>query len=117
MAVFQPPPTSFPVDAFQQLVPRLIAVLQAIQNDDAQTDEPRHRLAVAAAVRSSRAKSTLDIGPFQSYLLTHLSQTEELKKAIADAKTLVDTLPGGQMLLTDQDAVIAALESLKARKE
>jgi hypothetical protein len=45
-----------------------------------------------------------------------MSQTDELKQLMSNAKTLIDELPGGEMLERDQDQVIQALETLKKQK-
>ncbi|KAG9017620.1 hypothetical protein FRB90_000490 [Tulasnella sp. 427] len=90
MTIFQPPQNSFPIAAFQSLQPALVKVLKAV-HDAGDSDEVQHRLAIANA-------------------------TNELKVRIAEAKALIDGLPGGEMLIEHQDEVIKALEQLKAQK-
>jgi hypothetical protein len=43
-------------------------------------------------------------------------QTNEFKGALAQAKDLVTSLPGGELLINDQDEVIRMLETLRDRK-
>ncbi|KIO26798.1 hypothetical protein M407DRAFT_243604 [Tulasnella calospora MUT 4182] len=90
MTIFQPPQNSLPISAFESLQPALIKVLKAV-HDAGDSDEVQHRLAIATA-------------------------TNELKERIVEAKTLIDALPGGEMLIEHQDEVIKALEQLKAQK-
>jgi hypothetical protein len=48
--MFDPPQKSFPVSAFEQLVPALANVLKAVHDGSDSADEPQHRQAVAQAV-------------------------------------------------------------------
>lgn len=43
-------------------------------------------------------------------------QTNEFKDALNKAKTLVNALPGAELLVEDQDEVIAMLENLRDKK-
>ncbi|KAG9047287.1 hypothetical protein FS837_002595 [Tulasnella sp. UAMH 9824] len=100
MTIFQPPQTSFPISAFESLQPALIKVLKAV-HDAGDSDE----LSVPCiAPRLTTAEGHSE------------QQTNELKERIAEAKSLIDALPGGEMLIEHQDEVIKALEQLKAQK-
>ncbi|KAG8937252.1 hypothetical protein FRC03_010106 [Tulasnella sp. 419] len=97
-----PPPTTseeasqnpLPAYEFEQLIPSLIRVLKAV-NDKLPADEERiaqQKYAIAGA-------------------------TNELKSLISRAKSLVDSLPGGDMQLEDQDEVIKALRQVRDEKQ
>ncbi|KAG8898517.1 hypothetical protein FRB99_007387 [Tulasnella sp. 403] len=92
MSVFQPPQTPFPTHPFESLLPTLINLLKIVHSDNPSSQpQQQHRLAIASAV-------------------------EDLQSLITHATELINTLPGGEMLPRDQDAVIAALEKLKSEK-
>jgi hypothetical protein len=44
-------------------------------------------------------------------------QTNDFKAAMKQAKDLAMSLPGGELLITEQDEIIAMLEALKDRKK
>lgn len=44
-------------------------------------------------------------------------QTNDFRNALAQAKDLVANLPGGELLIDDQDEVIRMLETLRDRKK
>ncbi|KAG9013100.1 hypothetical protein FRB94_003934 [Tulasnella sp. JGI-2019a] len=90
MAVFQAPQSSLPVDTFEGLLPALTNILKVVY-DAGDSEESKHKLAITAA-------------------------TDELKEKLARAKELVENLPGGEMLLEDQDEAIAALERLRDQR-
>ncbi|KAG8864950.1 hypothetical protein FRB96_003538 [Tulasnella sp. 330] len=90
MAVFQAPQASLPVDTFEGLLPALTNILKVVY-DVGDSEEAQHKLAITAA-------------------------TDALKEKLARAKELVESLPGGEMLLEDQDEPIAALERLRDQR-
>ncbi|KAF7784836.1 hypothetical protein Agabi119p4_1001 [Agaricus bisporus var. burnettii] len=79
-----------PVALYQNLLPKLVAVLQLTHQPEGTT--------------TPAAKQAL------------LQATNEFKNALAQAKDLVTNLPGGELLINDQDEVIGMLETLRDRK-
>ncbi|XP_006454921.1 hypothetical protein AGABI2DRAFT_114691 [Agaricus bisporus var. bisporus H97] len=79
-----------PVALYQNLLSKLVAVLQLTRQPEGTT--------------TPAAKQAL------------LQATNEFKNALAQAKDLVTNLPGGELLINDQDEVIGMLETLRDRK-
>jgi len=46
-----------------------------------------------------------------------VTQTNDLKEALNQAKSLINALPGGELCLDEQDEVIGMLERLKGTKK
>lgn len=46
-----------------------------------------------------------------------VTQTNDLKDALSQAKSLINALPGGELCLDEQDEVIDMLERLKLAKK
>jgi len=90
MALFNVPQASLPSEAFEDLLPAVIDVLKTVY-DAGDSDEPKRKLAIAAA-------------------------TDDLKRKLARARELVENLPGGKMLVRDQDQAIKALEGYKQQR-
>ncbi|KAF9556335.1 hypothetical protein CPC08DRAFT_765321 [Agrocybe pediades] len=81
-----------PVALYESLLPKLVKILELTQQQE---------LNGPSAVQ---AKQNLFLA------------TNDFKNAIAQAKDFALNLPGGEMLIEEQDEVIAMLERLKARK-
>ncbi|EJD04217.1 uncharacterized protein FOMMEDRAFT_106762 [Fomitiporia mediterranea MF3/22] len=81
---------SFPDPVFESLLEKLAHVLEVVQNSDSTLD-PQTRQAMFKA-------------------------TTAFKDGLVKAKELANTLPGGEMLIKDQDDVIAMLEQLRDQK-
>ena len=102
-------PSSLPTDAFEDLLPALVDLVAAIHCED----EPLnvHKQSVAQAVRVYETLSSHGV-----LSVVFVSQTNVFKQRMAAAKDIVDTLPGGEMSLSDQDEVIAMLKALRDQK-
>jgi len=83
-------PNALPTENFEILLPRLITILELVQQSNA-SQIGQHRLLISQA-------------------------TNDLKEHLRKAKEIVDGLPGGDMLIEDQDEVIAMLEKMRDQK-
>jgi len=79
-----------PITLYEDLLPKLVAVLELTQQ--------------TVGISTPEAKQKL------------LQTTKDFKNAIAQAKEFAANLPGGELLIEEQDAVISLLETLKERK-
>ncbi|KAF8972511.1 hypothetical protein BDZ97DRAFT_1649490 [Flammula alnicola] len=80
----------FPISLYEELLPKLVAVLELTQQD--------------AGMSNPQAKQKL------------LQATNNFKAAIAQAKDFAINLPGGELVIEEQDDVINMLDTLKERK-
>ncbi|KAH7919964.1 hypothetical protein BV22DRAFT_835241 [Leucogyrophana mollusca] len=83
-------PTSLPSALFQSLLTKLAAVLELTQKTDGTV--------------TPQAKQAL------------LQSTNEFKNTLSQAKEYANTLPGGELLIEEQDEVINMLERLREHK-
>ncbi|KAG6853307.1 hypothetical protein C0991_005316 [Blastosporella zonata] len=81
---------SLPTSLYESLLLKLVTVLELTQK--------------AEGIVTPQAKQTL------------LHATNDFKIALNQAKETAATLPGGEMVVEDQDEVIAMLEKLRDRK-
>ncbi|KAF8908216.1 hypothetical protein CPB84DRAFT_1744381 [Gymnopilus junonius] len=81
----------FPVSLYEDLLPKLVAVLQLTQQNEGGMSNPQ-------------AKQRL------------LQATNNFKNAMAQAREFAANLPGGELRIEEQDDVIMMLEELKERK-
>ncbi|KAF8808881.1 hypothetical protein BYT27DRAFT_7095657 [Phlegmacium glaucopus] len=79
-----------PITLYEDLLPKLVAVLELTQQ--------------TVGISTPQAKQRL------------LQTTKDFKNAIAQAKDFAVNLPGGELLIEEQDDVISLLETLKERK-
>ncbi|KAF8816693.1 hypothetical protein BYT27DRAFT_7207080 [Phlegmacium glaucopus] len=79
-----------PITLYEDLLPKLIAVLELTQQ--------------TVGMSTPQAKQKL------------LQTTKDFKNAIAQAKYFAVNLPGGELLVEEQDDVISLSEMLKERK-
>ncbi|KAF8816672.1 hypothetical protein BYT27DRAFT_7220537 [Phlegmacium glaucopus] len=79
-----------PITLYEDLLPKLVAVLELTQQ--------------TVGISTPQAKQKL------------LQTTKDFKNAIAQAKDFAVNLPGGELLVEEQDVVISLLETLKERK-
>ncbi|KIM45470.1 hypothetical protein M413DRAFT_430051 [Hebeloma cylindrosporum] len=82
--------TVLPVSLYEGILPKLVAVLQLTQDP--------------AGVSNPQARQKL------------LQATNNFKNAIAQAKDFAINLPGGELLIEEQDDIIQMLETLRDRK-
>ncbi|ETW87748.1 hypothetical protein HETIRDRAFT_306333 [Heterobasidion irregulare TC 32-1] len=81
---------SLPFSEFESLLPKLLTVLELTQHPEGiATQEARQRL---------------------------LQATKDFKASLNHAKELANALPGGELLIKEQDEVIAMLGRLRDRK-
>ncbi|CAA7267734.1 unnamed protein product [Cyclocybe aegerita] len=80
----------FPISLYEELLPKLVAILELTQQPE--------------GTANPQAKQKL------------LQATNAFKNAIAQAKDFAVNLPGGELTIAEQDAVIKMLETLKERK-
>ncbi|TFK57705.1 hypothetical protein OE88DRAFT_1620038 [Heliocybe sulcata] len=81
---------ALPVAAFESLILKLLNVLEMTQRPE--------------GTSTHQAKQTL------------LQATNEFKESLSHAKELAHGLPGGELLIQEQDELINMLEQLKERK-
>ena len=98
----------FPVSLYEGILPKLVAVLELTQ-DPAGVSNPQARQKLLQAVRPPN-RSQIEV-----YQLLFL-QTNNFKNAIAQAKDFAINLPGGELLIEEQDDIIQMLETLRDRK-
>ncbi|KXN85593.1 hypothetical protein AN958_11088 [Leucoagaricus sp. SymC.cos] len=79
-----------PVNLYESLLSKLVTVLQLTHQNEGTT--------------TPAAKQAI------------LQATNDFKNALAQAKDLVTNLPGGELLIEEQDEVIKMLETLRNRK-
>ncbi|KAF8179119.1 hypothetical protein BJ912DRAFT_644744 [Pholiota molesta] len=80
----------FPISYYEELLPKLVAVLELIQQ--------------SPGVATPESKQKL------------LQATNNYKSALAQAKEFANNLPGGELCIKEQDDVIYMLETLRDRK-
>ncbi|KAF9475508.1 hypothetical protein BDN70DRAFT_883618 [Pholiota conissans] len=80
----------FPISIYEELLPRLVAVLELIQQ--------------SPGVSTPESKQKL------------LQATNNFKNALAQAKEFAINLPGGELCIREQDDMIHMLETLRDRK-
>ncbi|KAI0294780.1 hypothetical protein BC826DRAFT_1104529 [Russula brevipes] len=81
---------SLPSSAFESLIPKLLSVLEVTQRPEG----------------TSNVRNKQDL----------LQAIQAFREALNYARTLAGALPGGELLIEDQDEVIAMLERLRAKK-
>ncbi|EIM92020.1 uncharacterized protein STEHIDRAFT_151370 [Stereum hirsutum FP-91666 SS1] len=81
--------TSIPSSAFESLLPKLLATLELTQQESTSTPQAKQAL---------------------------LHATNDFKASLSRAKGLANALPGGELLIEEQDEVIAMLERLRDKK-
>ncbi|KAF9530741.1 hypothetical protein CPB83DRAFT_892381 [Crepidotus variabilis] len=84
------PETVFPVTLYEELLPKLVDVLELTQKTD--------------GIANPQSKQKL------------LQATNTFKNAIAQAKEFSNNLRGGELTIEEQDDVIQLLETLRERK-
>jgi len=82
--------TIFPISLFEELLPKIVEVLELIQQ--------------TAGLTSQQAKQKL------------LQSTNAFKNAISQAKDIAVKLPGGELTIEQQDEIIRLLERLRELK-
>ncbi|KDR68726.1 hypothetical protein GALMADRAFT_256548 [Galerina marginata CBS 339.88] len=96
----------FPISLYEELLPKLVAVLELTQQTTGISNpQTKQKLLQAVIVLSS-----------ESFVAHSFRQTNNFKNAIAQAKDFAINLPGGELLIEEQDDVIEMLETLKERK-
>ncbi|KAF8631354.1 hypothetical protein AX15_002439 [Amanita polypyramis BW_CC] len=83
--------SSLPTDLYQSLLLKLVAILELTRKHD--------------GVITPQAKQSL------------LQATNDFKKALSQAKELAVSLPGGELVIEEQEQVIQMLEELRDRKK
>ena len=98
---------SFPHPVFETLLLKLANALEIAQKES--TTNAQARQALYQAVRSISR-------PF-NFVIDLSLQTTDFKDALTQAKQLAISLPGGELLISEQNAIIAMLESLRDAKQ
>ena len=96
-----------PISSFDVLLQKLAVVLELSSSGGELT--PQARQALLQSVRTPR--DCVEIR------LTKRLQTNDLKDALSQAKSLINALPGGELCLDEQDEVIDMLDRLKQAKK
>jgi len=102
------------ISVFESLLPALANVLEVArrQDDTTTTLTQQTKQELLKAVRSR-----LSLGSFSQKIYIYSDdQTNNFKSNLAEAKRLVDSLPGGNLTLSEQDEVIELLEKLRDEK-
>ncbi|KAI9437045.1 hypothetical protein H4582DRAFT_1788056, partial [Lactarius indigo] len=81
---------TLPSSAFESLLPELLTILQVTQRPEGTTNV--------------RNKQDL------------LQAIQAFREAMNHAREVADALPGGELLIEEQDEIIAMLERLRAKK-
>ncbi|KAH9982092.1 hypothetical protein BGW80DRAFT_1161611 [Lactifluus volemus] len=81
---------ALPSSAFESLLPKLLAILQVTQRPEG-TENARNKQDLLQAIQAFR-------------------------EALNHARDLSNALPGGELLVEEQDEIIAMLERLRAKK-
>ncbi|KAI0005327.1 hypothetical protein BJV74DRAFT_880606 [Russula compacta] len=81
---------TLPSSAFQSLLPKLLTILQVTQRPEG----------------TSNARNKQDL----------LQAVQAFREALNHARSLATALPGGELLVEEQDEIIAMLERLREKK-
>ena len=96
-------------ELYQSLIVKLITVLELTQKPGGVV-VPQAKQALLQAVR------------LFPHLLSHkililIAQTNEYKNALAQARELAASIPGGELVIEEQNEVIQMLEEIRDRKK
>ena len=100
---------ALPESLSEQIIPRLIAVLEHTQRSDS-TATPESKQALLQAVRGLAPPHTSDV-----MSLVEL-QTNDYRSTLSQAKDYAAHLPGGELNAGEQKALIDMLEQLREHK-
>ncbi len=108
-----PPSTTasetLPSSVFESLLPKLLTILQVTQRPEG-TSNVRNKQDLLQAVSCS----CIDL---QHSLCTYArTQIQAFREALNDARSIANALPGGEMLIEEQEDIIAMLERLRTKK-
>lgn len=99
---------NIPAHLYQSLILKLVAVLELTQSPDGVVT-PQAKQALLQAVRFvvfTRCNNGVD-----------RAQTNDYKNAMSQARELASNLPGGELVIEEQEQVIQMLEQLRDRKK
>ena len=99
--------TLFPISLYEELLPKVVDVLELTQQTEGLTNQQAKQKLLHAVSSFSFSSST----HFVEY-----NQTNTFRYAISQAKDIAVKLPGGELTIEQQDGVIKLLESLRERK-
>jgi hypothetical protein len=102
---------TLPSSVFESLLPKLLAILQVTQRPEG-TSNVRNKQDLLQAV--SRARNATDFCRV-NYTRTR-TQIQAFREALNHARSLASALPGGELLIEEQDDIIAMLERLREKK-
>ena len=107
------PPSStasetLPSSVFESLLPKLLTILQVTQRPEG-TSNVRNKQDLLQAVSCNCIDCDND--PLKCD-----TQIQAFREALNDARSIASALPGGEMLIEEQEDVIAMLERLRAKK-
>ncbi|KAF8631353.1 hypothetical protein AX15_002439 [Amanita polypyramis BW_CC] len=101
--------SSLPTDLYQSLLLKLVAILELTRKHDG-VITPQAKQSLLQAVG-------LSLHCFTANRVDHVAQTNDFKKALSQAKELAVSLPGGELVIEEQEQVIQMLEELRDRKK
>ena len=104
---------TLPSSVFESLLPKLLKIFQVTQRPEG-TSNVRNKQDLLQAVSRScidcaQRINTLSDTPART-------QIQTFREALNDARSIANALPGGEMLIEEQEEVIAMLERLRAKK-
>jgi hypothetical protein len=98
---------TLPSSVFESLLPKLLSILQVTQRPEG-TSNVRNKQDLLQAVNRSYIDCI-------NTLMTH-TQIQAFREALNNARSTASALPGGEMLIEEQEDIIAMLERLREKK-
>ena len=105
---------AIPIDLYESLLLKLVSVLELTLKPEG-TLTPQAKQNLLAAVSGANVIILLGLTIPNTWF--KYPQTNDFKAAMRQAKDLAMSLPGGELLISEQDEIIAMLETLKDRKK
>ena len=110
---------TLPSSAFESLLPKLLTILQVTQRPEG-TSNVRNKQDLLQAVSGTTSSSSIAYkrsGVRHCIIYIYIyTQIQAFREALNRARSLAHALPGGELLIEEQDEVIAMLERLREKK-
>lgn len=115
---------TLPSSAFQSLLPKLLSILQVTQRPEGTSNARNKQDLLQAVSRNHLSSSVPLLLPLYATIRrqtnlfimhTHI-QIQVFREALNHARSLATALPGGELLVEEQDEIIAMLERLREKK-
>ena len=99
---------TLPSSVFESLLPKLLSILQVTQRPEG-TSNVRNKQDLLQAV--SRRNVDRENNSYRT-----CTQIQAFREALNNARSTASALPGGEMLIEEQEEIIAMLERLREKK-